>query len=76
MDFEGIVKRNHPELEVRTFDRIMGGWASDTFDINGEWIFRFPRLATHKFDLRKEIRLLPTLAKALSVRIPDFEIIN
>ena len=76
MDFQAIIKKNHPELDVTSFSRITGGWASDTFEVNGEFIFRFPRHANHKFDLQKEIRLLPSLSKILSVKIPNFEFID
>jgi aminoglycoside 2''-phosphotransferase len=79
MDFEAVVRENHPELDVRSFDRITGGWASDTFLVNGEYIFRFPKmpiLTRYGYDIRKEIRLLPPLSKAMSVRVPVFEFVN
>lgn len=79
MDFEAIIRENHPDLDIRSFDRVTGGWASDTFLVNDRYIFRFPKialLARYGFDLRKEIQLLPTLAKVMSVQVPMFEYVN
>ena len=76
MDFKAQVQRDFPELEIMSFERVIGGWAFDTFEVNGNYIFRFPRMPCHKFDLRKEIRLLPTLSGHMPMKVPKFEFIN
>lgn len=76
MDFEAIVRNNYPQFKIKSFERVLGGWASDTFEVNGKYIFRFPRLAPSKSRLRKELRLLPTLAQTLNFKVPDFEFVN
>jgi aminoglycoside phosphotransferase (APT) family kinase protein len=49
------------------------GWDSDAYEVDGEWIVRFPRRPEVAQWLRKEAALLPELAPALSVRAPRFE---
>lgn len=56
--------------------RIEGGWASHTFLVHDEWIFRFPRTDEVARGLEREIRLLPPLARAVSFRVPHFEYIG
>lgn len=51
---------------------VEGGWDSVVLDAGG-WIFRFPRWAEVEPALRAEIALLPRLAPALPVAIPQFE---
>ncbi|MDQ3876484.1 MAG: phosphotransferase, partial [Actinomycetota bacterium] len=52
------------------------GWDSDTYDVDGEWIFRFPRRPPVEERMRAEIRLLPELAGSLSVPIPRFSFVS
>jgi aminoglycoside 2''-phosphotransferase len=63
-------------LRPERVSRIEGGWASDTFDVDGRWIFRFPRTDEVARGLEREIRLLPMLAKAVSFRVPSFELMG
>ncbi len=76
MDFKGIIRENHPELDIASFRRDTEGWSFDTFEVNGEYIFRFAGSERSKANMRREIALLPTLAKHLGFRIPDFRFIN
>jgi hypothetical protein len=34
-----------PDLEVETVVAVDGGWDHDVLEVNGRWIFRFPRRA-------------------------------
>ncbi|HYZ91092.1 MAG TPA: phosphotransferase [Actinomycetota bacterium] len=63
-------------IEAREIVRIEGGWASHTFEVDGEWIFRFPRNDEIARSLEREIRLLPSLARAVSFAVPRFEFIG
>ena len=53
-------------------------WIDEGYDfevaiVDDEWVFRFPRRAGVEGALELEIELLPTLAPALPVAVPDFE---
>lgn len=49
---------------------INDGWDSLVFEVNGSWIFRFPRRAEVADHLHAECRLLGDLAPALSYAVP------
>lgn len=68
-----LVRDAAPELPVRSIAEIHGGWDSRVVEVDGEWIFRFPRDAGAEEALRKEILLLPLLATALPVAVPQPE---
>lgn len=75
MDEAELVSRRFG-IEVRSAVVIEAGWDSRVLDVNGEWIFRFPRRAQVEDWLRKEIGLLPELAPALPVAVPSFELVS
>jgi len=68
VDHRAFVERSFG-LEVRTF-REIGGWDCVTYDVNGEWIFQFPRLPGADEALRAQVRLLPELAPEVSAAVP------
>ena len=49
------------------------GWSSTVWEVNGEYVFRFPKRPEIAPGLRKEMRLLPVLAPALPLPVPQFE---
>lgn len=49
---------------------ILGGWASWTFELDGELIVRFPRNDDTREAMHREMRLLPELAAHVSFRVP------
>jgi aminoglycoside 2''-phosphotransferase len=57
-------------LGARTFEPIGGGWACDTYLVDGEWVFQFPRRPAEAEALRRQIALLPALAARVSARVP------
>jgi aminoglycoside phosphotransferase (APT) family kinase protein len=57
-------------LEAPALKRIEHGWDSVVFDVDGEWIVRVPRRPEVREGLRVEARLLPDLARVLSVPVP------
>jgi aminoglycoside phosphotransferase (APT) family kinase protein len=63
-------------LRVRRIVPVGGGWDSDTWEVDGRWIFQFPRRPEVAERTRAGIRLLPELARALSVSIPRFEFVS
>lgn len=62
-----------PDLGATSAVAVGDGWASDTFLVDGRWIFRFPRTDAVGADLRKEMRLLPELIRHVGFEIPRFE---
>lgn len=57
-------------IDVRAVAAIPGGWASWTFDIDGAWILRIARRQDVAAAHRRELRLLPLLADAVSFAVP------
>jgi aminoglycoside 2''-phosphotransferase len=49
---------------------IVGGWAFWTFDVDGRWIARFPRRPDIGLAARRELALLPELARHVSFQVP------
>jgi aminoglycoside 2''-phosphotransferase len=57
-------------LSPRLITPINDGWDSDVFDVDGEWIFRFPRRPEVVASHERECRILSPLAGALPFAIP------
>jgi len=70
-----IVERLLPE-PIESFEEIRGGWTYDTYEVNGEWVFQFARRPEHENTIRKQIGLLPELAREVSARIPEPECVD
>jgi aminoglycoside 2''-phosphotransferase len=73
--YRRIVERCFPRLHIRSFTTVPQGWVHYAFEVNGEFIFRFPRGVAGKHQLAVETRLLPELASTLSLPIPHFEFV-
>lgn len=70
-----LVVKYFPHLQIRTATPIQAGWSSFVLDINGEYIFRFPRRPEIELLHVHELGLLPELAKWLPVPVPKIEFI-
>ena len=62
-----------PALKISSTEKIGEGWYSQAFNINNEYIFRFPKIQEASDNLRKEICLLPKIESLLNLPIPHFE---
>lgn len=71
-----IIEKNFPQIRIDNIMPVFGGWSSDVLEVNHKLIFRFPKRPETESRFQKEIKLLPELAKVLSVKIPDFEFIG
>jgi len=49
------------------------GWDFQVFEVDGEWLFRFPKREESASRLKKEYRLLPDLSTWVSLPIPCHE---
>lgn len=73
--YRRIVERCFPRLHIRGFTTVPQGWVQHAFEVNGEFIFRFPRGVEGRRQLTVETRLLPELAGTLSLPVPQFEFV-
>ena len=71
--FEKEIQENFSEIEVRTIKKLGEGWVSIAVLVNNEWVFRFPKKQDGAADLKKEISIMPHLAKQITLAIPQFE---
>lgn len=69
-DHRAFMERRWPGLAVETFDPLPGGWDCFTYLVNGEWVFQLPRLPGSEERLRKQLVLLPELAREVSSAVP------
>ena len=66
---EGLLE-GFPELAPIEVSSLGEGWDFRAFEVNGEFIFRFPKRA--EVDAELELRLLPTLQDRVPLEIPDY----
>lgn len=79
MDADNLVRAieaGFPEIRVTKHGTIVQGWSSWVIEVNDRYMFRFPKRPESEVNIRKEVRLLPSLAKSLSIRIPRFDFIG
>lgn len=69
-DHRAFLQRRWPVLAVETFEPLSGGWDCFTYLVNGEWVFQFARLTGSEERLRKQLALLPELAREVSSAVP------
>jgi aminoglycoside phosphotransferase (APT) family kinase protein len=60
-----------PTLDLDPFAPIGGGWDCFTYLAHGEWIVQIPRNEVTASTLRRQIALLPELAREVWATIPD-----
>jgi len=70
-----VIQVCFPQISVRGVKPIVHGWDYLVLEVNGEFIFRFPRGASAEAQLEKEIALLPALTEALPIPVPHFEFV-
>jgi aminoglycoside phosphotransferase (APT) family kinase protein len=70
-----VLRARFPALEVHGVRAIEHGWDSLVLEVNGEYVFRFPRRPEVQEWMERELRLLPELAATLPVDVPRFEFV-
>ncbi len=65
-----------PQLELDEFEPIAGGWTCDTYRVDGSWIVQLPRSPYAEERLRRQIDVLPELAREVSAPIPGPELVS
>ena len=69
-DHRAFIRERWPEIDLNTMETIGEGWDCFTYLVNGEWVFQFPRLDGAAERLRRQIEILPELAREVSSAIP------
>jgi aminoglycoside 2''-phosphotransferase len=73
--YKELIETSFPEIQIETWAFHLSGWDSVVLEVNDALMFRFPRPNRPDVEaqLEKEIALLPELAKALPLPIPQFD---
>jgi aminoglycoside phosphotransferase (APT) family kinase protein len=75
MDYAAVLRERLPDLPVGRLVAVDTGWDSAVVEVDGEWVFRFPRRPEVVDWIRMETGLLPELAPRLPAPIPQFEFV-
>lgn len=73
--YRHIIQACFPSLSVHTIAFLAEGWGSSAWEVNGDYVFRFPKYRGITPGLLKEIGILPALAQGLPLRVPHFEFV-
>jgi len=68
----GIIEAQFPQLVPARVTFLGEGYDSAAFDVNGAWVFRFPKRGDVERQLLVEMRILPVLADRAPLPIPSF----
>lgn len=68
---EGVIGQDFPDFQIDSIVLINNGWDNVAAEINGKYIFRFPKDSGVNLDL--EIKVLDSLKNKISVQIPEVE---
>ncbi|MHB8396708.1 MAG: phosphotransferase family protein [Thermoplasmataceae archaeon] len=71
-----IINSVFPGIRATNCKQLDGGWDSHVFDVDGSYIFKFPKNDLAEKSLKKEISLLSELKKFLSVSLPSHEYVH
>jgi aminoglycoside phosphotransferase (APT) family kinase protein len=74
MDPLDLLRQNAPALRAERITTIESGWDSVVYEVDEDWIFRFPRRAGVAERIRVEAALLPELAPTLPAPVPRFDV--
>jgi aminoglycoside phosphotransferase (APT) family kinase protein len=66
-----LIRKQFPDLSSGPVTVLATGWDNTAFAVDGQWLFRFPRRQVAVPGVRREITVLPRLAAALPLPIPD-----
>lgn len=64
------------ELSLDVFEPIEGGWTCDTYRAGDSWIVQVPRTPYAETRLRRQIEVLPELAREVSSAVPVPELVS
>jgi len=65
-----LIARQFPQLAPERIERMGVGWDNVAFQVNGRYVFRFPRRKVGADLILNEIRALPVIAPSLGLSVP------
>jgi hypothetical protein len=68
---QACITAAHPELKDAAFTLLTQGWDSVAVEVDGRWIFRFPRHANAERALVREASLIAALRPHVSLTVPE-----
>ena len=72
-----LVAKLFPSLvPIVSFEPVGDGWTCHTYRVNGDWIVQLPRTAYAAESLRRQMDVLPELAREVSTAIPAPELFS
>lgn len=71
-----IVEACFPELQPRRVAFLGEGWDSTAFQVNDQWVFRFPKRSEVEAQLLVEVEVMPRLAQEAPLMVPDFRFLG
>jgi aminoglycoside phosphotransferase (APT) family kinase protein len=66
-----LIGEQFPDLRGQDVRILASGWDNNAFAVGTHWLFRFPRRQIALPGVRREIVLLPLLARRLPLPVPD-----
>lgn len=70
-----LVGRLFPQLSLDRFEPVGAGWTCDTYRVDG-WIVQLPRTPYADAKLRRQIEVLPELAREVSAPVPQPDLVS
>jgi hypothetical protein len=67
-EVKDLLQKELPQLNIQNITLLDNGWENAVFDVNGEYIFRFPKTQETQFDI--ELKLLNILRGKTTIPIP------
>lgn len=71
-----VLSRQFPGLRPVEVTGRYEGMDNQAVEVNGDWLFRFPKRAEGEPPLRMELGLLPRLEEIVPVRLPRYELVG
>lgn len=71
-----VLNREIPDLLIDSINIIEKGWDHLVAEINGIWIFRFPRTEASIANLEREKKLLDYLKSSITLNIPHYQYVG
>lgn len=75
-DVERLIKSQSNDLNLETITSIAEGGESDTYEVNGAFIFRFARDEYHSLKLMREVKILNIVGNSLPIAVPYYQYVG
>lgn len=70
-DVRRVLARDFPEIDTRNVLGPSSGTSNECFQVDGRWMFRFPKDDESREELRREVFALGKVRALLPARVPD-----